>query len=108
MNQKDHLELASSQTLVSSISLFNTLTSYPIPDEQFIFWQRIILEARPNTTPKEIKDVIIRLAIGTEIEINPKLGVQNILKHLFTEKEKQDAEFRKLEKEIEYASNRGE
>jgi hypothetical protein len=47
----------------------------------------------------------MKLASGIEIQADPKLGVQNILKHLFTKKEKQDAENRRLEEEIANIEN---
>lgn len=88
-----------------TIKFFNSLTAYPYTDEQFESWAQLIMLTRPHTTKNEIISVIQRLATGIDIQVDTKLGVQNILKHLFTEKEKADAEYRKLEKEIERATN---
>ena len=86
--QLDKKEMSvKTQTLISSISHCNSLTAYPIPDEQFYYWAKIIERARPHTTSEEIRDVIIRLAIGIEIQVDTRLGVQNILQNLFTKQE---------------------
>jgi len=97
--------LAKTQTLISSISHYNSLTAYPIADEQFVFWAKIIERARPHTQPEEIRDVIIRLAMGIEIQVDTRLGVQNILKHLFTEEEKAEQEYQKILQSIKSNEN---
>lgn len=111
-NQKNELQANRTTSVVSTtseigkaIKTFNALTAYAYTDEQFILWERLIMKARPHTTPKEIGNVIMKLATGIEIQADTKLGVQNILKHLFTPQEIQDAENRKLEKEIERVTN---
>ena len=94
--------------LTSTVKMFNSLTAYHYTDEQFDSWSRIITMARPHTTKNEILNVIVRLASGDGIEVDSKLGVQNILRNLFTEKEKQDAEARRINEAVECITNHSE
>ena len=106
-NQNNNTTLVSGMTssLIPIIKNFNCLTAYPYSDEQFEIWANIILMSRPHTTKNEILNVIQKLAVGIDIQVDTKLGVQNILKHLFTKQEIQDAENRRLEEEIANITN---
>jgi hypothetical protein len=99
------LVVSTTSEIGKAIKTFNALTAYAYTDEQFLLWERLIMKARPHTTPKEIGNVVMKLASGIEIQADPKLGVQNILKHLFTKQEIQDAENRRLEEEIANIEN---
>jgi hypothetical protein len=43
--------------------------------------------------------------MGIEIQVDTRLGVQNILKHLFTEEEKAEQEYQKILQSIKSNEN---
>lgn len=77
------------------------MTAYAYTDSQLEQWAQLIYLARPQTTSNEILSVILRLATESEIKVDPRLGVQNILKHLYTKEEKENEEHRKIAEKVD-------